>query len=70
MTPKVTVTIVVDVTQLLTRKGPQFIRGHCDLPYDHNGNNEWLEKVTGSLEVTVTYFMTPKDTMTFLVGLT
>ena len=27
-------------------------------------------KVKGSLEVAVTYFMTPKDTVTFLVGLT
>ena len=32
---------------------------------------EWKpQKVTGSLEVTVTYFMTPKVMMTFVVGLT
>ena len=28
------------------------------------------QKVTGSLEVAVTYFMTPKVTVTFVVGLT
>ena len=30
----------------------------------------WPQKVTGSLEVAVTYFMTPKVTVTFVVGLT
>ena len=37
--------------------------GRFDLVYDP-------KKVTGSLEFTVTYFMTPKVTMTFTVGLT
>ena len=32
--------------------------------------NLWPQKVTGSLEVTVTYFMTLKVTVTFVVGLT
>ena len=30
----------------------------------------WPKKVTGTLEVAVTYFMTPKEKVTFEVGLT
>ena len=30
----------------------------------------WPQKVTGSLEVAMTYFMTPKVTVTFVVNLT
>ena len=30
----------------------------------------WPQKITWSLEVAVTYFMTPKVTLTFVVGLT
>ena len=30
----------------------------------------WPQRVMGSLEVAVTYFMTPKVTVTFVIGLT
>ena len=50
-----------------------------DLLYDPKGHGDFCyridlaydpQKVTGSLEVAMTYFMTPKVTVTFLVGLT
>ena len=63
----------------MTPKGHGVIRGHCDLLYDPKGHGDLCgrfdliydpKKVTGSLEVAVTYFMTPKVTVTFVVGLT
>ena len=75
MTQKVTVTFVVG----LTPKGHGVIRGRRDLLYDPKGYGDLCgrydlvydpQKVTGSLEVAVTYFMTPKVTMTFVVGMT
>ena len=63
----------------MTQKGHRIIRGHCDLFYDPNGHGDhllsvwpslWSQKVKGSLEVAVTYIMTPKVTVTFVVDLT
>ena len=63
----------------MTTKGHGVIRGHCDLLYDLKGHGDLCgpfdlvydpQKVTMSLEVAVTYFMTPKVTVTFVVGLT
>ena len=63
----------------MTQKGHRVIRGHCDLLYDPKGHGDhlfqirpslWPKKVTGSLEAAVTYFMTPKVTVTFVVSLT
>ena len=62
----------------MTQKGHRVIRGRLDLLYDPKGHSElcgqwpclWPQKVTGSLEVAVTYFMTPKFKVTFVVGLT
>ena len=63
----------------MTPKGHRVIRGRRDLLYDPKGHGDLcgrfdlvydLRKVTGSLEVAVTYFMTPKVTATFVVGLT
>ena len=63
----------------MTSKGHGVIRGRRDLLYDPKGHGDlcgrfdlvlWPQKVTGSLEVAVTYFMTPKVTVTFVVGLT
>ena len=63
----------------MTPKGHGVFRGCRDLLYDPEGHDGLCgrydlvydpQKVTGSLEVTVTYFMTPKVTVTFVVGLT
>ena len=63
----------------MTQKGHRVIRGRRDLLYDPKGHGDLCgrfdlvydpKKVTGSLEVAVTYFMTPKVTVTFVVGLT
>ena len=63
----------------MTLKGHGVIRGRRDLLYDSKGYGDLCGqfdpslrpfKVKGSLEVTVTYFMTPKVTVTFVVGLT
>ena len=63
----------------MTPKGNGIIRGHRDLLYDPKGHSDLCgrydlvydpQKVTGSLEVTETYFMTPKITVTFVVGMT
>ena len=62
----------------MTQKGQGVIRGRRDLLYDPKGHGDiwvgwpslWPKKGTGSLEVTVKYFMTPKVMGTFLVGLT
>ena len=52
-------------------------RGRCDLLYNPKGHglrsiwpSLWPLKVKGLLEVAVTYFMTPKVTVTFVVGFT
>ena len=37
MTPKVTVTFVVGLTEFMTSKGHGVIRGRCDLLYDPKG---------------------------------
>ena len=53
----------------MTPKGYRVIRGHHDLLYDPKGHGDLcgrfdpvydLKEVMGSLEVAVTYFMTPK----------
>ena len=63
----------------MTPKGHRVIRGRRDLLYDPKGHDDlcgWfdlvydLKRSRGSLEVAVTYFMTPKVTVTFVVGLT
>ena len=63
----------------MTRKVYSVIRGRRDLLYDPKGHGDLCgrfdlvydpQKVTGSLEVAVTYFMTPKVRVTFVVGLT
>ena len=63
----------------MTPKGQGVIRGRDDLLYDPKGHGDLCgrfdlvydpQKVMGSLEVAVTYFMTPKVTVTFVVGLT
>ena len=59
-------------------KGHRIVRGRRDLPYDPNGHGDFCgrfdlvydPKRSVSLEVAVTYFMTPKVTVTFVVGLT
>ena len=62
----------------MTPKGHGVIRGRRDLLYDPKGQGDLCrrfdlvydpKKFTGSLEVAVTYFMTPKVTVTFVVGL-
>ena len=59
-------------------KTSQGIKGHCDLAYHPKGHGDklfsvwtssWHKKVTGSLEVALTYCMTPKVTVTFVVSL-
>ena len=63
----------------MTQKGHRVIRGRRDLLYDPKGYGDLCgrfdlvydpKKVTGSLEVAVTYIMTPKVTVTFVVDLT
>ena len=58
----------------MTPKGHGVIRGGRDLLYDPKGQLDlwplasptlWPQKVTGSLEVAVTYFMTQKVDLTF-----
>ena len=56
----------------MTPKGHGVIRGRGDLLYDHKGKFDLVfypKEVTGSLKVAVTYFMTPKVKMTFVVYL-
>ena len=69
MTPNVTVTIVVSLTLFMAQKGHKVIRARSDLLDYPKGRGDlcgWCDliydpqKVTGSLEVIVTYFMTPK----------
>ena len=66
----------------MTPKGHRVIRGRHDLLYDPKGHGDRCgrfdlvydpkrsQQVTGSLEVAVTFFMTPKVTVTYVVGLT
>ena len=63
----------------MTPKGQVVIRGRRDLLHDPKGHSNLCgrfdriydpKKVTGSLEVAMTYLMTPKVTVTFVVGLT
>ena len=63
----------------MTPKGHGVIRGRRDLLYDPKGHCDLCgrfdlvhdpKKVTGLIEVAVTYFMTPKVTVTFVVGVT
>ena len=63
----------------MTPKGQGVIWGRRDLLYDRKGQGDlcdrfdlglWPQKVTGLLEVAVTFFMTHKFTVTFVVGLT
>ena len=62
----------------MTQKGHRVIKGRRDLRYGPKRPvtfvvgwpTLWPQKVKGSLEVTVTYFMTPKVTVTFVVDLT
>ena len=61
----------------MTPKDHGVIRGRRDLLYDPKGPSDLCgrfdlvpQKVTGSLEVGLTYFMTTKVTVTFVVGLT
>ena len=58
----------------MTPKGHRVIRGRRDLLYDPKGHGDLCgrfdlvydpKEVTGSLEVAVTYFMTPKVNLTF-----
>ena len=60
-------------------KGHSDLCGRFDLVYDPKRSQghktspwptSWPQKVKGSLEVAVTYFMTPKVKVTFVVGLT
>ena len=58
----------------MTPKGHGVIRGRRDLLYDLKGQGDlwaslWPQKVTRSLEVAVTFFMTLKGTVIFLIGL-
>ena len=63
----------------MTPKGHGVIRDRRDLLYDPKGHGDLCgrfdlvydpKRSAGSLEVAVTYFMTPKVTVTFVVGLT
>ena len=58
----------------MTPKGHGVIRGRRDLLYDPKGHGDLFDRldqsVTGSLDVTVTYLMTPKVTVTFVVSFT
>ena len=62
----------------MTQKGLGVIRGRRHVLYDPKGHGDlcgrwpssWPQKVTGSLEVAMTHFMTQKVTVTVVVGLT
>ena len=78
MTPKITVTFVVSLTLFMTPKGHRFIRSRRDLIYVLIGNGDlcgrfdlvYDPKGHGSLEVAVTFFITPMVRVTLLVRLT
>ena len=63
----------------MTPKGHRVIRGRRDLLYDNKGHGDLCgrfdlvydpKRSQGHLEVAMTHFMTPKVTVTFVVGLT
>ena len=63
----------------MTSKGHWVIRGRSDLLYDLKGHGDLCDsfdlvndpkRFTGSLKVNVTYFMTTKVTVIFVVALT
>ena len=56
------VSFVVGLTLFMTPNGHRVISGRLDLLKDPKGE--------GIIEVAVTYFMTPKVKVTFVVGLT
>ena len=76
--PKVTLTFVVGLALFMTLKGHGVIRGRCDLLYDPKGHGDLCgqfdlvfdPKSQGPLEVAMTYFMTLKFNLNFVVGLT
>ena len=74
MTPKVTVTICCQFDLVYDPKRSSVIRGRHDLLYYLKGHGDdcsrFDQKVTGPLEFALTYFMTPKVTVTFVVSLT
>ena len=77
ITSKVMVSFMVGLTLFMTQKGDSVLRGRCDLLYDplydpkvHGEFGFMPQKVTGSLEVIVTYFMTLRVMVTFMVSLT
>ena len=66
------------VTYILTPKCLRVIRDRRDLLYDPKSHGDLCgrfdpvyhpQKVTESLEIAVTYIMTPKFTVAFVVGL-
>ena len=72
--PKITVTFVDSLTKFLTPKGQGVSWGSLDLHYDLKGHSDLFgrfdlvydpQNVMGSLEVAVTYLMTPKVNLTF-----
>ena len=63
----------------MTPNGQGVFRGRRDLLYDPKGHGDVCgrfdlvydpKRSQGFLEVAVTYFMTPKVTVTFVIGLT
>ena len=63
----------------MTPKGQRVIKCYCDQLYDTKGHGDLYGQFDlvydpkmsrGSLEVALTYFVTPKATVTFVVGLT
>ena len=68
----------VNMKYIITPKGQRVIRGRRDILNDSNGHGDLCGCFDivfdpighGSLEVAVTYFMTPKVTVTFVFGLT
>ena len=75
MTQKVTVTLAFSLTEFTTLKSHGVIRSHRDLlwqrwPLWSVWSSSCPQNVTGSLMVAVTYLLTPKVTVTYVVGLT
>ena len=71
--PKVTVTFVVSLTKFMIPKGHRIIRGRRDLLYDPKGHGDLCGRFDlfyDPKEVAKIHFMTPKVTVTFVVGLT
>ena len=75
MTPKVMVTFVVSLTELMNPKGHGVIRGRDDLLYDPKGRGDLHGRFDVVYDpkrsrVIVTCFMTPNVTVTFVDSLT